>query len=338
MSSFSESNLAKKFVELNNTQQSIQTLSLWLIHHRKHSKTIVQIWYRELEKAKPTKRLTFVYLANDVIQNSKKKGPEFSKDFSNILADAFIQASKEADDKMKASLIRVINIWKERGVYDKAFIKRLKLCVTTTLATPAPPQQPPKPPPKVVKPEASQKTEPKKVKKNEEFSLRQEVEAMGAQLPQNVDAEELVQRLSDLENSASCDASVRERIAALPPEVSDISHLEKIQDRETADKLSEKVDEAALLLNEYNRRLVAELEERKKVARMLRSFILSQQSQVKVTEKNLQDYKDKLTKVTSVRKELMSHIQNLPDLTLLPDVTGGLAPLPSAGDLFSLVN
>lgn len=42
-------------------------------------------------------------------------------------------------------------------------------------------------------------------------------------------AEDLVQRLSDLENSASCDASVRERIAALPPEVSDISHLDKIQ-------------------------------------------------------------------------------------------------------------
>ncbi|BFZ19514.1 hypothetical protein BsWGS_22553 [Bradybaena similaris] len=341
MSSFSDSNLVKKFAELNNTQQSIQTLSLWLIHHRKHSKTIVQIWYRELEKAKPSKRLTFVYLANDVIQNSKKKGPEFSKDFSHILADAFTQASKDADEKMKASLLRVTDIWKERGVYDKAFIKRLKMCVGSESASSTPQQapKPPKPPAKVVKPEpAVQKTEPKKPKKNEEFSLRQEIEAMGVQLPQNVDAEELVQRLSDLENSASCDASVRERIAALPPEVSDISHLDKVQDRDSAEKLSEKVDEAALLLNEYNRRLVAELEERKKVARMLRSFILSQQSQVKVAEKNLQDYKDKLTRVTTVRHELVSHIQNLPDLTLLPDVTGGLAPLPSAGDLFSLGN
>ncbi|CAG5134582.1 unnamed protein product [Candidula unifasciata] len=347
MSSFSDSNLVKKFAELNNTQQSIQTLSLWLIHHRKHSKTIVQIWYRELEKAKPSKRLTFVYLANDVIQNSKKKGPEFSKDFSHILADAFTQASKDADEKMKASLLRVTDIWKERGVYDKAFIKRLKMCVGSDSASSTPqqrlkPPKPPKPPKaiaKVVKPEpVVQKAEPKKVKKNEEFSLRQEIEAMGVQLPQNVDAEELVQRLSDLENSASCDASVRERIAALPPEVSDISHLDKVQDRDSANKLSEKVDEAALLLNEYNRRLVAELEERKKVARMLRSFILGQQSQAKVAEKNLQDYKDKLTRVTSVRHELMSHIQNLPDLTLLPDVTGGLAPLPSAGDLFSLGN
>lgn len=30
-----------------------------------------------------------MYLANDVIQNSKKKGPEFSKEFSTILSKAF---------------------------------------------------------------------------------------------------------------------------------------------------------------------------------------------------------------------------------------------------------
>ena len=41
-------------------------------------------------------------------------------------------------------------------------------------------------------------------------------------------SEELVKKLSDLENSASCDAAVREQIAALPPEVSDISQLAKI--------------------------------------------------------------------------------------------------------------
>jgi len=49
-----------------------------------------------------------------------------------------------------------------------------------------------------------------------------------------------------------------------------------------------------------------------------------------------QDYKEKLKKVCAVRSEVKSHISNLPDLTQLPDVTGGLAPLPSAGDLFSM--
>ncbi len=38
--------------------------------------------------AKSNRKLTFLYLANDVIQNSKKKGPEFTKDFESVLVDA----------------------------------------------------------------------------------------------------------------------------------------------------------------------------------------------------------------------------------------------------------
>ena len=50
--SFSSSALEKKLVELSNSQQSIQTLSLWLIHHRKHAKTVVDVWYKQLLKGK----------------------------------------------------------------------------------------------------------------------------------------------------------------------------------------------------------------------------------------------------------------------------------------------
>lgn len=52
MSSFSESALEKKLSELSNSQQSVQTLSLWLIHHRKHAGPIVSVWHRELRKGK----------------------------------------------------------------------------------------------------------------------------------------------------------------------------------------------------------------------------------------------------------------------------------------------
>lgn len=52
MSSFSESALEKKLSELSSSQQSVQTLSLWIIHHRKHSGLIVKVWHRELKKGK----------------------------------------------------------------------------------------------------------------------------------------------------------------------------------------------------------------------------------------------------------------------------------------------
>uniref|UniRef100_A0A670ZLG7 Regulation of nuclear pre-mRNA domain containing 1B n=1 Tax=Pseudonaja textilis TaxID=8673 RepID=A0A670ZLG7_PSETE len=94
MSSFSESALERKLSELSNSQQSVQTLSLWLIHHRKHAGPIVVVWHRELRKAKSSRKLTFLYLANDVIQNSKKKGPEFTKEFESVLVDAFSHVAR----------------------------------------------------------------------------------------------------------------------------------------------------------------------------------------------------------------------------------------------------
>lgn len=318
MSSFSDSNFVKKLGELNNTQQSIQTLSLWLIHHRKHSKTIVQVWLREMQRVRASHRLTFMYLANDVIQNSKKKGPEFTKDFATVLPDAYKFATKDAEEKVKKSVDRILGIWEERAVYSKHFIEQIRLCKPGVQ-------------------NAEKSAPPTKRKKMDEMpSLREEIEAMPKDETQVVpDAEELVKRLADLEHSASSDAAVREKIAALPPEVSDINHLSKITDKETAIKLFRQVEDACILLSEYNFRLNAELEERKQVGKILYDFLTCQKEQVVKGEEKLQESKQRLEKVGVVREELMSHIRNLPDLTKLPDVEKGLAPLPSAGDLFS---
>ena len=50
MSGFTSQALEKRLGELNNSAQTIQTFSLWLIHHRKHHKIIVQTWFKELKK------------------------------------------------------------------------------------------------------------------------------------------------------------------------------------------------------------------------------------------------------------------------------------------------
>lgn len=49
--------------------------------------------------------------------------------------------------------------------------------------------------------------------------------------------EDLIKALLSLENSASSDANIRERIANLPPEVSEIALLSKIEDKDAAAKL-----------------------------------------------------------------------------------------------------
>ena len=45
----------------------------------------------------------------------------------------------------------------------------------------------------------------------------------------------------DLENSASSDAIVREKIARLPPDVSEVVHLEKLKSAKEGAELMEKV-------------------------------------------------------------------------------------------------
>lgn len=77
-----------------------------------------------------------MYLANDVIQNSKKKGPEYGKEFGNILKRAFEHiAEKGIDDKTKSSLSRLLKIWNDRGVYDDAQIADFKSALSNTKET-----------------------------------------------------------------------------------------------------------------------------------------------------------------------------------------------------------
>ncbi|XP_042187696.1 regulation of nuclear pre-mRNA domain-containing protein 1A isoform X3 [Callorhinchus milii] len=246
MSAFSEAALEKKLLELSNSQQSVQTLSLWLIHHRKHSKIIVLVWHRELRKAKPNRKLTFLYLANDVIQNSKKKGPEFTKDFAPVLVDAFSHVSSESDENCKKHLERVLAIWQERMVYENDFIDQLKHLLS----------------------------EKKAKKRTFEQIQEEDDDYLSNTTPKEApETEELIKALQELENAASGDAAVRQKIASLPPEVQDVSLLDKITDKESADRLSRTVDEACMLLADYNGRLAAELEDRKQLARMLADYV-----------------------------------------------------------------
>ena len=54
MSGFTVDTLQNKLHDLNNSQQSIQTLSLWLIHYRKHYQLVVKTWYKTIISSKST--------------------------------------------------------------------------------------------------------------------------------------------------------------------------------------------------------------------------------------------------------------------------------------------
>lgn len=68
-----------------------------------------------------------MYLANDVIQNSKKKGPEYNKEFGNKLAKVFDHlGGVRLDEKSVRGLNRLLTVWGERNVFDHDKVKVFK--------------------------------------------------------------------------------------------------------------------------------------------------------------------------------------------------------------------
>ena len=69
---------------------------------------------------KNDKKLPFMYLANDLVQNSRKKLPEISKEFGLIMKAVFTHlAALKFDSKTFRSLDRLVKIWRERQIFDK---------------------------------------------------------------------------------------------------------------------------------------------------------------------------------------------------------------------------
>ncbi|GMH25677.1 hypothetical protein Nepgr_027520 [Nepenthes gracilis] len=116
-STFNPQILVEKLAKLNNSQQSIETLSHWCIFHMNKAKQIVETWDRQFHSSPCEQRLAFLYLANDILQNSRRKGAEFVGEFWRVLPEALRDVIHNGDDFGRTAALRLINIWDERKVF-----------------------------------------------------------------------------------------------------------------------------------------------------------------------------------------------------------------------------
>jgi hypothetical protein len=98
--------------------------------YRKYANVIVGLWKEEvLAAGSPDRKLVLIYLANDVLQNSRRKGLEMAKEFSTAFTDVLPEVYKSVDSTIQGKIARVLNIWQERSVFDVTYINKLKgLC------------------------------------------------------------------------------------------------------------------------------------------------------------------------------------------------------------------
>ncbi len=87
---FNEENFLKKLDSVTPTRDSIQTMALWIIHHKHNHEIICDLWIRKLrEMADVKQKLALFYLANDVIQNCRRKNAKVYQDtFKKHLEEA----------------------------------------------------------------------------------------------------------------------------------------------------------------------------------------------------------------------------------------------------------
>lgn len=129
--------LKDKFSNLDCTQNSIQKASEAVIIYVKNDKTImediVKLW-RHYVLSKSNK-LAYLYIANDIIQNSFFKINElgFHEIFFNHISDVFITLYNHVNEKLKREILRMIDIWLERKIYDVQKLEDLKQLLDTNI-------------------------------------------------------------------------------------------------------------------------------------------------------------------------------------------------------------
>ncbi|CAI9787478.1 unnamed protein product [Fraxinus pennsylvanica] len=114
---FDEKLLTEKLSKLNSSQQSIESLSRWCISNRKKAKQVVETWEKLFKSAQRDRQISFLYLANDILQNSRRKGSEFVNEFWKILPSALKSVYDLGHENCRKVASRLVNIWEERKVF-----------------------------------------------------------------------------------------------------------------------------------------------------------------------------------------------------------------------------
>ncbi|KAG6402866.1 hypothetical protein SASPL_135080 [Salvia splendens] len=71
------------------------------------AKQVVETWDRQFHCAHREQRLPFLYLANDILQNSRRKGAEFVAEFWKVLPDSLHDVIEHGDENAKSAALRL---------------------------------------------------------------------------------------------------------------------------------------------------------------------------------------------------------------------------------------
>lgn len=116
-----------KLSSLVDTQESIVTTSQWIMFHRRQAKQTADLWLQRLRDTPLHKRLTLIYLVNEVVQQSKARGKkEFVDAFEGIIVESLEVSYQGASAEVQQKLKRVVDVWRHRSTFGRATVQALE--------------------------------------------------------------------------------------------------------------------------------------------------------------------------------------------------------------------
>lgn len=134
--SFSPQIYRQKLEALQDTQESIVSISQWLLFHYRHCQELCDLWAEYTlsneSSMNPKKRLALFYLCNDVVQQARhKRRPQFTECFAKSLPAILHKVYPNMRNDLQSKVERLIAVWEQRSIFDKSDIEKMKRAIET---------------------------------------------------------------------------------------------------------------------------------------------------------------------------------------------------------------
>lgn len=143
---YNPANLEAKLANINETQESITSISQYIMFHKRHADTSAQTWATFTQSAPDNKKLALVYLANEVVQQSKiKQREQFVDAFATVIPQTLAAAYAQVPSQVQDRINRVVSVWKDRRIFSPSVLSDIEARLNNSgsfFSTPAPTSTP----------------------------------------------------------------------------------------------------------------------------------------------------------------------------------------------------
>ncbi|XP_054568013.1 regulation of nuclear pre-mRNA domain-containing protein 2 isoform X3 [Eptesicus fuscus] len=312
-----ESSLDRKFQSVTNTMESIQGLSSWCIENKKHHATIVYHWMKWLRRSAYPHRLNLFYLANDVIQNCKRKNAIiFRESFADVLPEA---AALVKDPSVSKSIERIFKIWEDRNVYPEEMIMALREALSTTFKTQ-----------KQLKENLNK--QPNKQWKKSQTSTNPKA-ALKSKIVAEFRSQALIEELLLYKRSEDQIELKEKQLSTMRVDVCSTETLKCLKDKTGGKKFSKEFEEASAKLEEFVNGLDKQVKNGPSLTEALENAGIFYEAQYKEVKVVANAYKTFANRVNNLKKKLDQLKSTLPDPEESPVPSPSMdAPSPTGSE------